>query len=356
MLKEAIEDLENTLAYKNQSLEELILEQNEILGHHGEGGDDIREKEQRREEIEAYLKEVSAEKAEISKGLEESKGERTALEWQLEQLQNQKYEMEIKKAKQDTQLDNLKNKLWEEFEISYLDALTLKSDEFVMTNAIKENREIKNRIAEIGDVNIGAIKEYESVSERYNFLTSERNDIENSMNELRQIIEEMDVIIRKRFKESFDSVASNFDVIFKELHGGGSASITIDDEQNPLEANLELAAQPPGKQLKNINLLSGGEKSMTAIALMFAVLKTKPTPCCILDEVDAALDDNNIRSFAGYLQNFNNIQFTLITHQKSTMEFANSMYGITMPEQGVSKIYSLKLDDSDNVDKNIDKI
>ena len=165
------------------------------------------------------------------------------------------------------------------------------------------------------------------------------------MDELAGIINEMDTTIKTRFKENFDQVVDNFEVIFRELFGGGHAELSLEDENNPLESGIDIVAQPPGKKLQNINLMSGGEKTMTAIALMFAVLKTKPTPFCILDEVEAALDDANIDRFSRYLRKFDNIQFALVTHQKATMEHADVLYGVTMPEQGVSKVLSLRLGD-----------
>lgn len=197
----------------------------------------------------------------------------------------------------------------------------------------------------MGEVNVGAIKEYESVSRRYEFLTGQRKDIVVAMDELAGIINEMDTTIKTRFKENFDQVVDNFEVIFRELFGGGHAELSLEDENNPLESGIDIVAQPPGKKLQNINLMSGGEKTMTAIALMFAVLKTKPTPFCILDEVEAALDDANIDRFSRYLRKFDNIQFALVTHQKATMEHADVLYGVTMPEQGVSKVLSLRLGD-----------
>ena len=166
-----------------------------------------------------------------------------------------------------------------------------------------------------------------------------------AMQELQSIISDMDKTIKTKFKENFDQVVVNFEEIFKELFGGGHAELTLDNEDNPLESGIDIIAQPPGKKLQNINLMSGGEKTMTAIALMFAVLKTKPTPFCILDEVEAALDDNNIDRFARYLRRFDGIQFAIVTHQKATMEHADVLYGVTMPEQGISKVLSLRLGD-----------
>jgi len=192
---------------------------------------------------------------------------------------------------------------------------------------------------------VGSIKEYEQVSERYSFLTEQRSDITVAMDELKAIIDDMEKTIKSRFKENFDKIVDNFEDIFKELFGGGHAELRLDNEDNPLESGIEIIAQPPGKKLQNINLMSGGEKTMTAIALMFAVLKTKPTPFCILDEVEAALDDANIDRFAKYLRKFYDIQFAIVTHQKATMEHADVLYGVTMPEQGISKVLSLRLGD-----------
>ena len=260
-------------------------------------------------------------------------------------MQTQRYELEIKNAKNETQLDTYKNKLWEEFEISYIQAMDFKSDEFVMSSAVRENREIKNRIKELGEVNIGAIEEYEIVRERYDFLTSQQADIQQAMDSLNKIISDMDKTIKTKFKESFDEIVVNFEEKFRELFGGGHAELRLSDEKNPLESNIDIVAQPPGKKLQNINLLSGGEKTLTAIALMFAVLKAKPTPFCILDEVEAALDDVNIGRFIRCLRKLADIQFTLVTHQKATMEQADALYGVTMPEKGVSKVLSLSMDD-----------
>ena len=155
----------------------------------------------------------------------------------------------------------------------------------------------------------------------------------------------MERTIKTRFKDNFDKVVINFEEIFRQLFGGGHAELRLDNEEDPLEAGIEIVAQPPGKKLQNINLMSGGEKTMTAIALMFAVLKTRPTPFCILDEVEAALDDNNIDRFSKYLRNFHDIQFAIVTHQKATMEHADVLYGVTMPEHGISKVLSLRLGD-----------
>ena len=290
--------------------------------------------------------------ADISARLEEGRARSDALlaaqkkdRETLESVRDERYRLEIRTAKNETLLDTQKDKLWDEFEVSYAEALDMRDENFAITAGNRESREIKLRLAEIGDVNIGAIEEYKAVSKRYEFMTVQEADLTKAMAELNEIITNMDKTIKTKFKENFDRVVVNFEESFRELFGGGYAELRLEDETKPLESGIEITAQPPGKKLKNINLLSGGEKTLTAIALMFAVLKAKPTPFVILDEVEAALDEVNIGRFSDYLKNFENIQFALITHQKATMEHADVLYGVTMPEQGISRMLSLKLGD-----------
>ncbi len=339
-LKEINEDVQVRVL----SLQKLR-EDRECLVNAATNGISIKEKEEARTALENYIEEISQERGELAKLLNDKSGARDSIEEKVNSCQTQKYELEIKKAKNETQLDSYKNKLWDEFEVSYLQAIEFKKKEFNMNEAVKSSREIKTKIKSLGEVNIGAIKEYETVSERYEFLSGQRADILGAMNSLKQIIDDMDKTIRIKFKETFDMIVVNFEKVFQELFGGGQAMLRLEDEIRPLDCGIEIIAQPPGKKLQNINLMSGGEKTMTAIALMFAVLKAKPTPFCILDEVEAALDDANIERFAGYLRNFDNIQFALVTHQKATMEHADVLYGVTMPEQGISRVLSLKLGD-----------
>ncbi len=337
---------EEDKAHKIKELEAIREEGEKIVSSHDDDDQIIGEKETEKKSIEEELASLTEERKAAAQANEEDQTEKDELDRKALALSNQKNELDIRQARQDTQLENAKNKLWEEFDISYAQALDLKRDDIVVSQATRENREIKSELRAIGEVNVGAIEEYKTVSERYEFLTSQREDIEKSMNELTKIISDMDRVIHARFKESFDSVVANFEEVFRELYGGGHAKITLADESDPFESEIEITAQPPGKQLKHINLLSGGEKTMTAIALMFAVLKTKPTPCCILDEIEAALDDSNLDVFGTYLKDFEGVQFTLITHQKQTMQHADVMYGITMPEGGVSKVYSLRMEDA----------
>ncbi len=341
----SVDEIQAQIEAKQMSLEALEKEKSEILFGSENSEDNYRSKLEEKTRLEEYIAEIASEKAQLSSDLGERTTEFAEIGDKLNSYQDRKYQIEIKLAKNETQMDTWKEKLWEEFEISYAQAVSMKKDDFVLSTATRESREIKNRMKELGDVNIGAIKEYEQISTRYEFLTEQRSDILEAMQELQSIISDMDKTIKTKFKENFDQVVVNFEEIFKELFGGGHAELTLDNEDNPLESGIDIIAQPPGKKLQNINLMSGGEKTMTAIALMFAVLKTKPTPFCILDEVEAALDDNNIDRFARYLRRFDGIQFAIVTHQKATMEHADVLYGVTMPEQGISKVLSLRLGD-----------
>ena len=341
----SVEEINLQIEGKESNLAELEKEKSNILLGSENSEEDYSAKLEEKTRLEEYIAEITAEKSQLSAALGEQTAAFTEIGDKLNSYQDKKYQIDIKLAKNETQMNTWKERLWEDFEISYAQALSMKKSDFVLSAATKESREIKSRMRELGDVNIGAIKEYEQISTRYEFLTEQRSDILAATQELQSIIGDMDKTIKTKFKENFDQVVINFEEIFKELFGGGHAELTLDNEDNPLESGIEIIAQPPGKKLQNINLMSGGEKTMTAIALMFAVLKTKPTPFCILDEVEAALDDSNIDRFANYLRKFGEIQFAIVTHQKATMEHADVLYGVTMPEQGISKVLSLRLGD-----------
>lgn len=349
-IDEDIERLREEKSDRENMLQQLLTQRTEISGGNVDIDVVVTEKEKAKESLEEYINELTEEKAQVASGLSADSAKKDEIDEKLNTLQNSKFEMEIKQGKNETQLENYKEKLWQDFEVSYVQAMDFKKRDFNMNVAVAESRKIKSRMKELGEVNIGAIKEYASVSERYEFLTAQRKDILEATESLTKIINDMDRTITAKFKESFDAVVVNFESIFRELFGGGHAELRLDDETKPLESGIDIIAQPPGKKLQNINLMSGGEKTMTAIALMFAVLKTKPTPFCILDEVEAALDDANIDRFANYLKQFEDIQFTLVTHQKATMEHADVLYGVTMPEHGISKVISLRLGDQFELD------
>lgn len=214
----------------------------------------------------------------------------------------------------------------------------------------KEARKIvdkcKLEIKKLGDVNVGAIEEYQRVSERHEFLINQRNDLINAEDTILKIIKELDDIMKEKFVETFDIVKVKFKEVFKKLFGGGNAELKLTNPEDILTTGIEIKALPPGKTLQHISLLSGGEKTLTAISLLFAILETRPVPFCILDEVEAALDEVNVDNFGKFLNEFKDkTQFIVITHKKKTMEYADILYGITMQESGVSKLVSVKLED-----------
>jgi chromosome segregation protein len=201
----------------------------------------------------------------------------------------------------------------------------------------------------LGTVNLGAIDEFKRVAERVDFLTAQKQDLVAGEKDLLAIIAELDSRMEEKFATTFTGINTSFNQVFRELFGGGRARLFLTDPDNPLEAGVEIVAQPPGKKLQHLSLLSGGEKALTAIALFFAFLKVRPTPFCILDEIETALDDANLARFCTYLKDFaRQTQFILISHRKKTMEQADILYGVTMEESGVSKIISVRLRDDKN--------
>ena len=210
--------------------------------------------------------------------------------------------------------------------------------------ATKEASKIREEIKNLGSVNIDSIEEYKNTSERYDFMCEQRLDVENSMAQLKNVITEMTETMKEQFLKQFKIINENFKTTFKELFGGGTAELILEDESNILETGIEIKVQPPGKKLQNMMLLSGGERAFTAIAILFSMLKINPSPFCILDEIEAALDDVNVYRFAEYLKKFTGeTQFLTITHRKGTMEQASTVYGVTMEESGISKLLSMKL-------------
>ncbi len=255
-------------------------------------------------------------------------------------------DLEIEVNRLDVKLDTLLNTLNETYNMTYEHATSLYRLELDEETARTKVNTLKRELKEIGEVNINAPQEYEQISTRYEFLISQREDLINAENTLLEIIKEMDTVMTREFKKTFEIINKNFEQTFKELFKGGNASLKLTDPENILETGIEIEACPPGKKLKNISLLSGGEKTFTAISLLFAILKTRPVPFCVLDEVEAALDEVNVDSFGEYVKRLQkNSQFILITHKKKTMEYANTLYGITMQESGVSKLVSVKLED-----------
>lgn len=261
----------------------------------------------------------------------------------LDSLKEEIIKIGIKKDKVKEDIDSNTNKLWEEYEITPNNAQDFKKPDNVAQTTKRVN-ELRNKIKNLGSVNIDSIEEYKELSKRYDFMCEQRLDIENTMSKLKGIIQEMTTIMKDQFTKQFKIINQNFGEVFKELFGGGRATLILEDEKDVLECGIEIIVQPPGKKLQNMTLLSGGERAFTAIALLFAMLKINPSPFCVLDEIEAALDDVNVYRFADYLKKFTkDTQFLVITHRKGTMEAGNSVYGITMEENGISKLLSMKL-------------
>lgn len=266
----------------------------------------------------------------------------------IDKIKEEKSKIDSKKVKFDIELENLKNKMWDEYEITVSSAKkfieNLPKEEIDAKQINKKVENIRKEIKELGEVNVSAIEEYKTTKERYDFISNQKEDLEQTKNKLNNLINNMTSIMKTQFEKQFKLITENFNETFKELFGGGRADLKLSDESNILESGIEIEVQPPGKKLQNMMLLSGGERALTATALLFAILKIKSPPFCILDEIEAALDDVNVHRFAEYIQKYSKqTQFIVITHRKGTMEVASSTYGVTMQEYGISKVVSMKL-------------
>ena len=255
--------------------------------------------------------------------------------------------MNVKIERENTKVEEISAKLWEDYELSYAMATKYKDDTISQSKLYNEVNACKKAIKALGNINLDAIREYEEVKERFDFLKNQQKDLIDAKTQLNEVIKELEVQMRDKFVEEFGNIRLKFNEVFKKLFNGGNGDVYLEDELDALNSSIEIAVQPPGKKLSKISLLSGGEKALTAIALLFAILKTKPTPFCVLDEIEAALDDFNISRFSEYLREFSKeTQFIVITHRKGTMEYADTLYGATMEEKGITKLVSLKLSDA----------
>ncbi len=263
----------------------------------------------------------------------------------LEDVKEVLHKQDVVLAKIEMEKENIISNLWEKYEMSLREALEYRV-EIDEAAAVEEVKSLRNKIRRLGEVNISSIEEYQEVKSRFEFLTSEKDDLIKAQKSLEKVIRDLEKKMVAQFNENFEIVKTHFTEIFGKLFEGGLADLVLLDKDDVLNSGIEIVAQPPGKKLQSLSLLSGGERAMTAIALLFAILKTKPAPFCILDEIEAALDDVNVFRFADFLKEFTqNSQFVIITHRKGTMEIANTLYGVTMQEYGVSKIVSVKLED-----------
>lgn len=340
------QDIENQK--KSMELKQVTIEENRK---------DNQELELAIQNLEAQIEQIKLDVSNSSNKVEELKKERTQKNEKmlqtenditsqfgvLEGLKEQIVKLEVKKTKVEQDLGQVTESLWEEYELTPNNTEEYPKPANVAT-AQKQVNSLRNKIKDLGSINIDSIEEYKKTKERYDFMSEQRLDLENTATKLRVIINDMTETMRQQFKEKFAIISKNFNEVFVELFGGGKAELILEDENNILECGIDIRVQPTGKKLQNMMLLSGGEKAFTAIALLFAILKMTPAPFCILDEIEAALDDVNVYRFAEYLKKFcRETQFLVITHRKGTMEAADTVYGVTMEENGISKLLSLKL-------------
>ncbi|MGN0156676.1 MAG: chromosome segregation protein SMC, partial [Lachnospiraceae bacterium] len=296
-------------------------------------------------DTEVCLKKDIEEKETLSAKQKNFFSEREELAQQITALDKEVYRLNAQKEKLQESIQNQIEYMWNEYEITLHDAVTLRDEAMNdLASMKKEVASLRDEIKKLGDVNVNAIEDFKEVSERYGFLKEQHDDLVEAEKTLVGIIEELDSAMRKQFKEKFQKINNEFDKVFKELFGGGKGTLELMEDEDILEAGVRIIAQPPGKKLQNMMQLSGGEKALTAIALLFAIQNLKPSPFCLLDEIEAALDENNVARFAKYLHKLTkHTQFIVITHRRGTMEKADRLYGITMQEKGISTLVSVNL-------------
>lgn len=301
----------------------------------------LAEKEQLEQKQQETMKKLSDLRLEVENIEGKERLENASLREKEQELKH----LEIEESKWSVKLDSMLLTLSEEYSLTFEKAKEIGELDEEIEEVRRKVVILKNRIKELGMVNLGAIEEYDRVATRYHFLKGQKEDLLKAQDTLLEIMDEMDGVVKEEFQKTFDAINLEFKEVFRELFGGGTASLKLTDPENLLETGIDIVASPPGKKLSTISLLSGGEKTLTAISLLFAILNIRTVPFCLFDEVEAALDEVNVDQFGHYLDHYKNkTQFLIITHKKKTMEYADTLYGITMQESGVSKLVSVKLD------------
>ena len=349
-INEIVQRIEQEMQNNNVSINNKKQLRQSILNENEELKQTIKDKQEEIKKTEEELGNSSVTLVQLkelrtSKNDEQNKTENNQKEQEkiIDNIKQQISKIELKKSKTELEIENIINKMWEEYELTPNNATEYTKPENIQLTTQKANY-LRNEIKSLGSINIDSIEEYKQTKQRYDFICEQRLDLENSSTKLKKMIAEMTANMKEQFTSQFKLINKNFKETFMQLFGGGYAELTLTDETNVLECGIEIEVQPPGKKLQNMMLLSGGEKAFTAIALLFAILKINPAPFCILDEIEAALDDVNVYRFADYLKQFaKQTQFLIITHRKGTMEVADTVYGITMEENGISKLLSMKL-------------
>ena len=313
----------------------------------------LEEVKQLSEKLDSYdlsLSETIKEKENLTLEFKEQEEQLKTAQTMIYELEKSVNDFELTLEKSHLIYENYNNKLWDDYELSFLMAKKYRVDLEDLKTAENEVKSIKAKIKSLGPINLNAIEEYSEVSERFEFMNVQITDLNTAKDSLSDVIKDMNVKMREQFLENFEIIKANFIEVFEKLFGGGRADVYLEDTEDILASGIEIVAQPPGKKLQSLSLLSGGERALTAIALLFAIIKTKPTPFCILDEIEAALDEANVYRYAEYLREFSHsTQFIAITHRKGTMENVDSLYGVTMEEQGISKLVSIKLSDKEKM-------
>ena len=306
---------------------------------------EIEEKESQIQELRQTIENSGELFVEIQDEIEKAKKTREDLSRQISDLDKEIFRLESQKNSYEEAAEKQINYMWEEYELTYNRAMELRNENLTDVAKMKKRiQELKGEIRALGNVNVNAIEDYKNVSERYEFLKTQHDDLVEAEATLEKIIAELDEAMRKQFTEQFAHICQEFDHVFKQLFGGGKGTLELMDDEDVLEAGIRIIAQPPGKKLQNMMQLSGGEKALTAISLLFAIQNLKPSPFCLLDEIEAALDDSNVDRFAQYLHKLTkNTQFIVITHRRGTMTAADRLYGITMQEKGISTLVSVSL-------------
>ena len=342
-IKLDIENNNTAIQNKNENIAQILKENETLENRITEFNAQIEQIKSDVENSSTKVDELKNQRVEKNSKLSETENEINNQFNTIEGLKEQIVKIDVKKTKLEQDLEQVVNSLWEEYEITP-NAVTeyKRPDNIVQTQ--KEVNHIRNKIKDLGSINVDSIEEYKKTKERYDFMCEQRADLDETAGKLRNVISDMTDTMKKQFADKFRQINKNFNEVFVELFGGGKAELILEDENNILECGIDIQVQPTGKKLQNMMLLSGGEKAFTAIALLFAILKINPAPFCILDEIEAALDDVNVYRFAEYLKKFSKeTQFLVITHRKGTMEAADTVYGVTMEENGISKLLSIKL-------------
>ena len=342
-IKLDIENNNTSIQNKNENIAQIFKENETLENRITELNAQIEQIKSDVENSSTKVDELKNKRVEKNSKLSETENEINNQFNTIEGLKEQIVKIDVKKTKLEQDLEQVVNSLWEEYELTP-NAVTeyKRPDNIAQTQ--KEVNHIRNKIKDLGSINVDSIEEYKKTKERYDFMCEQRADLDETAGKLRNVISDMTNTMKKQFADKFRQINKNFNEVFVELFGGGKAELILEDENNILECGIDIQVQPTGKKLQNMMLLSGGEKAFTAIALLFAILKINPAPFCILDEIEAALDDVNVYRFAEYLKKFSKeTQFLVITHRKGTMEAADTVYGVTMEENGISKLLSIKL-------------